>query len=164
MQIATDPFHAEAKPLQSVPDSQTKRALALALLARADAGKLQAVLNQYWPHISFRSLKPAATGLVMLRGRIGGDGAPFNVGEATVSKAVIELDGGTRGYGQCLGRDAKKAELAAIFDALWQQEEARVEQLVLTPIRDALATMRQTKATQTAATKVDFFTLVRGED
>ena len=164
MQNAIDPLSIPAKALQTVLDLKAARANTMALLARSSAVQLQTALDRYWPGISFSALKPAATGLVMLRGRIGGDGAAFNAGEATVSKAVIELDDGTRGYGHCLGRNVKKAELAAIFDALWQQDETRVEQLVLTPIREALVVARQTKSSQTAATKVDFFTLVRGED
>ncbi len=168
MSITSTPF-VDAEPLllsaaDKMRHNGKSRAAAMALLARAEAELLQVALDQYWSDVSWRALKPAATGLVMLRGRIGGDGAPFNVGEATISKAVIELDDGTRGYGQCLGRDAKKAELAALFDALWHQDEPRVEALVLKPIRDALALKRQTQAAETAATKVDFFTLVRGED
>ena len=59
----------------------------------------------------------------MLRGRAGGDGAPFNVGEATVTRAIVELPSGERGYGHILGRDAERARLAAILDALWQRAD-----------------------------------------
>ena len=154
-------FAAKNFPPES---ANAARASALALLARAECASLEAALSTTWQGQIYRVLKPAATGLVMLRGRIGGDGAPFNLGEATVPKSVIELVDGTRGYGQCLGRNPRKAELVAVFDALWQQDEARVEALALKPIRKALALARQTQAAQTAATKVDFFTLVRGED
>ncbi|MGL4404456.1 MAG: phosphonate C-P lyase system protein PhnG [Notoacmeibacter sp.] len=140
------------------------RAEALALLAKASASSLREALSTYWPGQNYRELKPSETGLVMLRGRVGGDGAAFNLGEATVSKAVIELPDGTRGYGQCLGRDVAKAKMAAVLDALWQQEPERVEQLVLSGVRAEIELAKQTKAAQTAATKVDFFTLVRGED
>lgn len=140
------------------------RAAAMATLARADVALLKAAYATHWQGRTFRELKPTQTGLVMIRGRIGGDGAPFNLGEATASKAIIELDNGTRGYGQCLGRNAEKARFAAVFDALWQDDPALVDQLVLAPIRSAIEAARQTAAAQTAATKVDFFTLVRGED
>jgi alpha-D-ribose 1-methylphosphonate 5-triphosphate synthase subunit PhnG len=140
------------------------RAEAMAVFARLSTSDFSHALAAHFPNVHYSNLKPAATGLVMLRGRIGGDGAPFNVGEATVSKAVIELENGIRGYGHCLGRDNRKAELAAVFDALWQQDPHRIEELVLGPARINKDDARQTRAAQTAATKVDFFTLVRGED
>ncbi len=64
-----------------------------------------------------------------------------------------------------LGRDIEKARAAALLDALWQQEEARpaVERDVLEPVARRLAAERGRTQAQTAATRVDFFTLVRGE-
>ncbi len=61
----------------------------------------------------------------MLRGRIGGDGAPFNVGEATVTRAAVQLASGETGFGYVLGRDREKARLVALCDALWQIEAKR---------------------------------------
>ena len=65
-----------------------------------------------------------------------------------------------------LGRDQTKARLAAVCDALWQNDRYRatVERDVLAPIRTRLETERAQRRAQTAATRVDFFTLVRGED
>jgi alpha-D-ribose 1-methylphosphonate 5-triphosphate synthase subunit PhnG len=102
----------------------------------------------------------------MVRGRVGGDGAAFNVGEATVSRAAVRLPSGETGFGYVLGRDRAKAQLVAICDALVQSERYRnaVEQHVVAPIRVRVEAERQRKAEQAAATKVDFFTLVRGED
>jgi alpha-D-ribose 1-methylphosphonate 5-triphosphate synthase subunit PhnG len=112
-----------------------------------------------------RELKPVEIGLAMVRGRIGGDGAPFNLGEATVTRAVIEIDGGWRGYGHILGRDKAKARAAAILDALWQDPVTRplVEQHVLAPVAARLQRETAQTMAETAATRVDFFTLVRGE-
>ena len=106
------------------------------------------------------------TGLVMLRGRVGGGGAPFNFGEATVTRATVRLPGGAIGHSYALGRDKKKARLAAIADALWQDpaQRADVEAKVLEPLRAAAAAADAKRRAETAATKVDFFTLVRGED
>jgi alpha-D-ribose 1-methylphosphonate 5-triphosphate synthase subunit PhnG len=102
----------------------------------------------------------------MLRGRIGGDGAPFNLGEATVTRAIVELAGGERGFAHVLGRDGETARLAAIVDALWQRATVRgeVETMILTPIAERLAAEASQARAETAATRVDFFTLVRGED
>ncbi len=111
-------------------------------------------------------LRTPENGLVMLRGRIGGDGAPFNLGEATVSRAAIRLGSGQVGFGYTLGRDGAKAQLIALCDALIQTSQFAdtVETQVLTPLRARVAAERKRKAEETAATKVDFYTLVRGEN
>jgi alpha-D-ribose 1-methylphosphonate 5-triphosphate synthase subunit PhnG len=153
-----------------IPDSSlatiAARRRALGLLARANACELAETLAARWPRHGARDLKPVETGLVMLRGRAGGDGASFNLGEATVTRAIVELPDGSRGYGHTLGRDGERARLIAIFDALWQDPERRdaIETSALSPIAARLAGERARVAAETAATKVDFFTLVRGED
>lgn len=110
-------------------------------------------------------LREAENGLVMVRGRIGGDGAPFNLGEATVSRAAVRLASGETGFGYVLGRDRAKAELIALCDAMVQSADhaAAVERAVLAPLRTQIAQARAHRAAETAATRVDFYTLVRGE-
>jgi alpha-D-ribose 1-methylphosphonate 5-triphosphate synthase subunit PhnG len=111
------------------------------------------------------NLREAESGLVMVRGRIGGDGAPFNVGEATVSRAAVRLASGQVGFGYTLGRDRKKARMIALCDALVQSDQfaAEVETKVIAPLRAALLASRSRKAAEAAATRVDFYTMVRGE-
>src|SRR5262249_577149 len=110
-------------------------------------------------------LRLPENGLVMLRGRVGGDGAPFNLGEATVSRAAVRLASGEVGFGYTLGRDGEKARLIALCDALVQSEEfaGAVEREVVAPLRADLLARQTQRAAQTAATKVDFYTMVRGE-
>lgn len=105
-------------------------------------------------------------GLVMIRGRIGGDGPPFNVGEATVMRTVVRLADGTLGFSYLLGREAVRSELAALVDALWQRAESReaIERCVLAPIRERVTADEQARAAKVAATRVEFFTMQRGED
>lgn len=136
----------------------------MSLLAQANRPELEHPLSRHWADLAFRTLRAPEVGLVMLRGRIGGDGTPFNLGEATMSRAVVELESGERGFGQVLGRDAEHARLSALLDALFQRESDAVEDHVLAPIRTRLAREAIQALTETAATKVDFFTLVRGED
>ena len=101
----------------------------------------------------------------MVRGRVGGDGAPFNLGEATVSRAAIRLASGEVGFGYVLGRDSEKASLIALCDAMFQavQHRGDVEAKVLAPLRQQLSARRDARAAQVAATRVDFYTMVRGE-
>jgi alpha-D-ribose 1-methylphosphonate 5-triphosphate synthase subunit PhnG len=155
----------------AMPDTQAARpnpdcrAATMALLARATREELDQPLRAHWPKLAHATIRAPEIGLVMLRGRMGGDGAPFNLGEATVTRAVVELATGERGYGQFLGRDPARAEQAAILEALAQRatDRATVEQEVLAPIRQRLAEEAQKKRAETAATRVDFFTLVRAE-
>jgi alpha-D-ribose 1-methylphosphonate 5-triphosphate synthase subunit PhnG len=151
-------------PVES-PETLSRRR-ALGLLVRATAKELQAPLAEFWPGLAVRDLKPPEAGLVMLRGRAGGDGAMFNLAEATVARAIVELDSGERGFGHVLGRDLDQAHRIAIFDALGQRpdDRAQVDEKVLAPIAARLQAERQRHAAETAATRVDFFTLVRGED
>jgi alpha-D-ribose 1-methylphosphonate 5-triphosphate synthase subunit PhnG len=137
----------------------------MALLAQARAGEIERGLAAVVEAPRYVELRPVATGLVMVRGRIGGDGAPFNLGEATVTRAAVRMDSGEVGFAYLLGRDHDKARLAAVCDALWQSERRdAIERNVLAPIRTRLERERAEKREQAAATRVDFFTLVRGED
>ena len=113
-----------------------------------------------------QTVRGPETGLVTVRGRIGGGGAAFNCGEATVTRATVRLANGEVGHAYALGRDREKVRIAAIIDAQWQSSRTRaqVEQALLAPLRKDLDGERQRRREETAATKVDFFTLVRGED
>jgi alpha-D-ribose 1-methylphosphonate 5-triphosphate synthase subunit PhnG len=151
---------------QSAPIDTGPRRAAMALLAQARAPEMQQGLAAVLDPLRYVELRPVATGLVMLRGRIGGDGPPFNLGEATVTRASVRMETGEVGFSYLLGRDHDKARLAAVCDALWQSDSRRagIERHVLAPIRERLERERAAKREQAAATRVDFFTLVRGED
>jgi alpha-D-ribose 1-methylphosphonate 5-triphosphate synthase subunit PhnG len=138
----------------------------MAVLASSSADEIDRHMRTIEPIPAHEDVRAAASGLVMLRGRIGGDGAPFNLGEATVTRAAVRMDSGEVGFSYLLGRDHAKARLAAVCDALWQSENCRdaIERHVLAPIRVRLERERAQKREQAAATRVDFFTLVRGED
>lgn len=146
-------------------DSDARRSV-MAVLAQARGEDIEAALAGLDRTFRFDEVRAPETGLVMLRGRIGGDGSPFNVGEATVTRAAVRLDSGETGLSYVLGRDNRKARLAALCDALWQSpsHRAAIETQVISPLRAAQAERRALKRAQTAATRVDFFTLVRGEN
>jgi alpha-D-ribose 1-methylphosphonate 5-triphosphate synthase subunit PhnG len=147
-------------------EMRTRRREAMALLAASDVAEIAHHLDAIGPLPRHEDVRAAESGMMMVRGRIGGDGAPFNFGEATVSRAAVRLETGELGYGYVLGRDRAKAYLIALCDALVQRERYRVAlaRHVLAPIRARLAAARKADAERIAATKVEFFTLVRGED
>ena len=147
-------------------EMRTKRQAAMAVLAESTAAEIAHLLEAIGPLPPHQDMRSPENGLVMVRGRIGGDGACFNLGEATVSRAVERLSTGEMGFGYVLGRDRAKARLIALCDALVQTDAyaAALESKVISPIRAGLEAQRDIRARQVAATKVDFFTLVRGED
>jgi alpha-D-ribose 1-methylphosphonate 5-triphosphate synthase subunit PhnG len=144
------------------PEEQ-RRAI-MALCAEARPGELHAALEAVGYRGGTRTLRPAETGLVMARARIGGDGSPFNLGEATVTRAAVRIASGEAGFAWHLGRDAARAEAAALLDALWQVAALRSSvEAALAPVRQRLEAEAELQARQTAATRVEFFTMVRGE-
>lgn len=146
-------------------DGQDKRRRTMELLAKAEDALLIAAWEALADKPEVTRVRGPETGLVMLRGRIGGGGSPFNLGEATVSRATVRLGTGEIGHGQTLGLSRRKAELAAIFDALAQRpEHGETIETLLDGIETSLAERDAERERQTAATKVDFFTMVRGED
>lgn len=111
-------------------------------------------------------IRAPETGLVMVRGRIAAEGAPFNFGEATVTRAVVSLESGETGFSYALGRDRQKAERSAIVHALWKRSDYRnaIESDVLAPLEKLQDEGDARTRGEVAATKVDFFTLMRGDD
>lgn len=111
-------------------------------------------------------LRAPETGLVMLRGRMGATGGAFNLGEATVTRCAVRLGDGTEGHAYVMGRNAAHARLAALCDALLQGVDgnALVSRTVIAPLEAKLEAAHVDASTKAAATKVDFFTLVRGDD
>lgn len=114
----------------------------------------------------FDLVRQPETGLVMVRGRMGGTGSPFNLGEVTVTRCVVRLQTGEAGSSYALGRHKQKALQTAVIDALWQRpdERERIETEVIDPLREAQESADRDVRAETAATKVDFFTMVRGDD
>lgn len=102
----------------------------------------------------------------MVQGRAGGSGKRFNLGEITVTRAAVRLDCGTVGHAYVAGRDKRKAELAAVFDALMQRpgDASSLQHKLIDPLISARRELQERIARKAAATKVNFFTMVRGED
>jgi alpha-D-ribose 1-methylphosphonate 5-triphosphate synthase subunit PhnG len=140
--------------------SKTPRQQWMAILARASRDEIATLLGALPEH---EVLKAPETGTVMVEGRAGGAGRRFNLGEATVTRCVVRLPNGRMGFSYALGRDHRKARLAALLDARLQDEAAGGEltQGVAT-LATQQATARDLASRKAAATKVDFFTLVRG--
>ncbi|MBE1162163.1 phosphonate C-P lyase system protein PhnG [Dyella acidiphila] len=140
------------------------RAQWMSLLAQSDPAELAAAMDGFAPPADLSWLRPAQTGLYMLRGRVGGSGQPFNFGEVTVTRCSVQADGQI-GHAWVRGGNARHAELAALADAMLQDEQrhARIQLQVIEPLRRALERRRDEASRKAAASKVEFFTVVRGE-
>lgn len=137
----------------------------MSLLATAPEAQLLEVWQSHGVQPEFSWLRPPEIGGVMVRGRMGGTGAPFNLGEMTVTRCSVSLNDGTVGHGYVQGRSKTGAQAAALIDALMQTSERQaVQQAILDPLAAAKDATRQDRAAKAAATKVEFFTMVRGED
>jgi alpha-D-ribose 1-methylphosphonate 5-triphosphate synthase subunit PhnG len=144
------------------PDTAERRRW-MAVLARASAADIERHLADLPPAPPHVTLRGPETGLVMVRGRAGGDGAPFNLGEMTVTRCAVRLPDGRVGHAYVAGRDARQAELAALCDALLLggADRRAVEAAVIAPLAAAQREKRTAEAARAAATRVSFFTMAQ---
>jgi alpha-D-ribose 1-methylphosphonate 5-triphosphate synthase subunit PhnG len=137
----------------------------MGVLARANREELEAAWAGLGERPDYEILRRPELGLVMVRGRAGGTGNPFNFGEMTVTRCAVRLADGTTGHCYAAGRDRRKAELAALFDALLQSgSRPDLHASVIVPIEQRQAADRALASRKAAATKVEFFTMVRGDN
>lgn len=133
----------------------------LGLLARAPLEALEAWAQREPPR-AWSWLRPPETGLVMVRGRAGGTGAQFNLGEMTITRCALKLEGAGAGVAYVQGRSHRKAGIAALADALLQTgERARIREELLSPIGARLAAEAARRRERARGTQVEFFTLAR---
>lgn len=148
----------------SAPGEPDRKAW-MSLLAKAAEGRVAALLDAAVARPGFDWLRAPEIGSVMVRGRTGATGAPFNLGEMTVTRCALKLADGTVGHAYVQGRRKACAEAAALVDALMQTDAAdTLRAQVLDQLAGEAEARRSARAGKAAATKVDFFTMVRGED
>lgn len=148
----------------ATPETDARRHW-MGVLAKAPEEGLLSLWDRYASEPQFDWLRAPETGGVMVRGRMGGTGGPFNLGEMTVTRCSVKLEGGTVGHAYVQGRSKAKAQAAALIDALMQTDAAEaVRAAVLDPLEHQIEAGKSDRAAKAAATKVEFFTLVRGED
>jgi alpha-D-ribose 1-methylphosphonate 5-triphosphate synthase subunit PhnG len=138
----------------------------MSILAKAGSDDLEVAWAEVGAPAGYRIVRGPEIGLVMVRGRAGGTGARFNLGEMTVTRCTVELDDGTVGHAYIPGRRHRHAELAAVLDAMLQDpaRRAEIEARTVDRLAAAQADRRRAAQARAAATRVEFLTLVRGED
>ena len=150
--------------MQTYDEARKRRLDALASSDPTNLAARYAALQPSAP--AAKPIRGPEIGMVMLRGRAGGGGAAFNLGEATVTRATVKVATGEVGHAIILGRHLQKASIVAHLDALSQLPEwvQVVETDFVTPALAEQDAARIRQAEEAEATRVDFFTMVRGED
>ncbi len=133
----------------------------MAILARASADHIDARLSECDALPPYTRLRGPEPGLVMVRGRAGGGGSPFNLGEMTVTRCTVRTETGFVGHAYIPGRESRRAELAALADALMQDPDRmpEIEATVIAPLEAHQAHRKTARATKAAATQVQFFAM-----
>ena len=138
----------------------------MSVLAKARLAELETAWDGLADKPAYDWLRLPEIGMVMVRARTGGSGGRFNLGQMTVTRCALRLASGEAGLGYVQGRSKRHAELAAVFDALLQDAARRpvLERQVIAPLAAAHAARRDARSRKANSTKVNFFTLVRGEN
>ncbi|PST20762.1 phosphonate C-P lyase system protein PhnG [Mesorhizobium plurifarium] len=136
----------------------------MAILARASREELELAYADLAVDLDFRWLRMPESGLALVRGRAGGTGSLFNLGEVTMTRCALKMSDGTTGFAFILGRDRRRAELAAIFDAVLRRADEKAASALQFVVKmgQAQAARRELKSRKAASTKVNFFAMTRG--
>jgi alpha-D-ribose 1-methylphosphonate 5-triphosphate synthase subunit PhnG len=138
----------------------------LSVLAHSQPAQLLAHWQPLNLHPHYERLRAPETGLTRLQARMGGTGRRFILGDTTVTRAVVRLDDGVCGYSYVITRNKEHAELCALMDALLQQSSSAelIQQKIIAPLAAARQEQLTLRAREIASSRVDFFTLVRGDN
>ena len=136
----------------------------LSILAKAKTKDL----NECWRKVknlpNYKLLRAPEIGGAMVQGRLGATGDSFNLGEMTVTRCSVQLETGEIGHGYIQGREKEAAEKVAVLDAIMQgTRRHEVESLVIVPLTKLYHQEKEASSKKAAATKVEFFTMARGE-
>ena len=132
----------------------------MSVLAHSQPAELAARLNALNITADYEVIRAAETGLVQIQARMGG------AGDATLTRAAVRLTDGTLGYSWVQGRDKQHAERCALIDALMQQSRhfQNLSETLIAPLdADRMARIAARQA-EVNASRVDFFTMVRGDN
>lgn len=139
----------------------------MGVLARSNPKSLAERMAGLGAAPAFDWLRKPEFGAVMTRGRAGGTGRMFSLGEMTVTRCALRLRDRPEiiGHAYVQGRAAAKAEQAAVADAMLQTPDLAeaVMAEVVEPLRAEEAARHLKLRRKAGSSKVDFFTMVRAE-
>lgn len=147
-------------------DNNTTRQQWMATLAMANTDELLLCSKTLVRKETFEDIRSAEVGLAQVRGRMGGTGSAFNLGDMSISRCVLRSSEGIYGYSYVSGRSKIHAQRAAELDAMLQSvnHHDEVMKVVIQTLLDEQQFKDRNRREKTESTRVNFFTLVRGED
>lgn len=170
MEGAAEIGASESSEILQLPPPQAARRRWMSVLAKAGPAELEQAMPAIQAALvalpGYRLIRRPEIGMAMVRARAGGTGAAFNLGEMTMTRCTLRTEDGQVGSAYIAGRSPRQAELAALIDALLQNpvHQAQLLALVIDPLARAQELRRNRRVERSAPTRVDFFTVVRGED
>ena len=137
----------------------------MATLAKSNLNQLETKVAEIGTLPEYSFIRPPEIGLTMVRGRAGGTGQVFNLGEMTITRCTLKIEE-VIGFGYVGGRSYRHAELAALCDGLMQIPEWHdiVQSIVIEFLEAEAKRKTEIQQCQTEATKVNFFTPKRGDE
>ena len=144
----------------------TTRQRWMRVLAQSQPTALAARMHALSLAPEYDILRAPEIGLVQIQARMGGTGERFFAGDATLTRAAIRLNNGTLGYSYVLGRDKAHAERCAVIDALLQEQPhfQTLMETLIAPLEADRAARIAARQAEVNTSRVDFFTLVRGDN
>ncbi|MBE3288514.1 MULTISPECIES: phosphonate C-P lyase system protein PhnG [Enterobacter cloacae complex] len=136
------------------------------VLAHCQPAALRERMNALGLAPDYDTIRAPEIGLVQIQARMGGTGQRFFAGDATLTRAAIRLNSGTLGYSYVLGRDKAHAERCAVIDALLQEPPhfQTLMETLIAPLEADRAARVAARQAEVNTSRVDFFTLVRGDN
>jgi alpha-D-ribose 1-methylphosphonate 5-triphosphate synthase subunit PhnG len=133
----------------------------LGVLARATTAAMRTCLESAPALPEYVLLRGPEAGMTMLRGRMGGNGSAFNLGEMTLSRCSVRDGGGRVGHGYAAGRDLSQVTLIARLDAILQDDALgeAYQRVVVKPLAAEQTVQRASTEAKAIATEVRFFAL-----
>ncbi len=158
------PLVSTSEEAQGYNQEQDLRRRWIGVFSRTPSTRLKRILEHIDTGAAFEILRPAEQGLVMVRARAGGSGQKFNMGEMTVVRCSVRSGAGYVGHGYAAGRNLGHVEISARLDALMQEMPGDTQLGIVNELEAEIAAAGRARQQKSAPTKVEFFTMVRGED
>lgn len=148
---------------QALNETDLRRQRWIGVFAKTPLATLEAHGAGLVADQQFHMLRAPERGLVMVRARAGGTGTLFNTGEMTVTRCSVRSQTGATGHGYVAGRNQRHAELAAQLDAMMQDLAPEDADALVRTLDQALSQAATARQQKSAPTRVDFYTMVRGD-
>lgn len=150
---------------QTPQKNHARRQHWMSVLARADWADIEHRWKSVGIDLPYTILREPEIGLAQIRGKMANKGDVFNVGDTTITRASVQFKNDVVGHCYTMGRNLDKALTCAVIDGVLQHDQHNqvVMDAVIAPLQQAFIEKRKHRKQEIETSKVDFFTLVRGD-